>query len=80
MEAPSFASDSSLGSLSLQAWAESRPHSRLGLFSVSLGPSWVRLGKYSQMFCTCAGPEHVQHHRHQQGPFADARGCPCVCT
>lgn len=34
MEALGFASDSSLGSLPLQAWAESCPHCRRGLFSV----------------------------------------------
>lgn len=34
MEALGFASDSSLGSLPLQAWAESCPHCRRGPFSV----------------------------------------------
>jgi hypothetical protein len=45
-----------------------------------LGHPRVWLDKYAHTTCTCAESEHVQPHRHQEGPIHNARGCPCACT
>lgn len=74
MEALGFASDWSLGSLPLQAWAESCPHCRRGLFS------WVWLSKYRRFARVLGRNTCSIHHRHQRGPSEDARGCPCTWT